>query len=485
MNIGAIDWIIIALYMVGMLGVGFIANKKISGMDDFILGGRRFTVPALIGTILATMVGSGMMMGAVGNVYVSGADSSAFWIYTGMGIGLLTMGVWAKRIRKTNARSLAEVVSTFGIPSRLAAAVVVTIYAIALVAINIAGLRTVIVYVFSGIDISIPVATIIAAAISIAYTALGGFYAVVWTDVAQLGIMLVGVFIIGPIVGLMNVDGGWDNVVATYSAEGLNITNPLAGGLTLGIVGTVLTYFLTSPGDPTMPQRALSAKSSKTAKTAFLITGVIAFIMGGILLVLGGAIHVAMPGVEPKDSVLPLFVASFYPPVIKGICLAGIVAAVMSSFDSFLILATTHIMYDIGKTVNPDMPDEKIGKALPKLTIVIGIIGIIIALFITSLLDYLTAVFSIVGSALVPVLVAALFFKEKTSKRAALLSIILGGGIPAILFFTVGYDVPLGDPTFMGVGAAILCLILGSLIWKDKLTQSELDALKAKEAKEE
>lgn len=473
MNIGIIDWIIIGIYLCGMLAIGFIAKGKIETMDDFILGGRRFNKWALIGTILATMVGSGMLMGAVGNVYVSGATSSAFWIYVGMGIGLITMGVWSKAIRNTNARSLAEITSVFGVPTRLAAAVVVTIYAVALVAINIAGLRTIIVYVFSGIDISIPVATVIAAAISIAYTAMGGFYAVVWTDVAQLGIMLVGVFIIGPIIGLNLVDGGMDTISAAYEAEGMTITNPLAGGLTVGIVGTVLTYFLTSPGDPTMPQRALSAKDAKTARFSFTTTGIIAFIMGALLLIIGGCIHVLMPGVEPKDSVLPLFVATYYPPVIKGICLAGIVAAVMSSFDSFLILATTHIMYDIGRTINPDMPEEKISKALPKLTIIIGVIGIIIALFITSMLDYLTAVFSIVGSALVPVLVAALFFKHKTSKRAATLSIILGGGIPAILFFTVGYDVPLGDPTFIGVGAAILTLIIGSLIWKDKIAEED------------
>lgn len=476
MNIGLLDWIIIAMYLIGMVLIGYIASKKIDTMDDFILGGRRFTVPALVGTILATMVGSGMLMGAVGNVYVQGAESSAFWIYIGMGIGLLTMGIWAKRIRETNAKSLAEIVSAFGTKTRLTAAIVVTIYAVALVAINIAGLRTVIVYVFSGVNISIPLATVIAAAISIAYTAMGGFYAVVWTDVAQLGIMLLGVFIIGPIVGLNLIDGGMDTVVETYASEGMTITNPLSGGFTLAILGTILTYFLTSPGDPTMPQRALSAKTSVIARTSFIITGIIAFLMGATLLVLGGAIHVAMPGVEPKDSVLPLFIATHYPPIIKGICLAGIVAAVMSSFDSFLILATTHIMYDIGQSVNPDLKDEKIAKALPILTIVIGVIGIIIALFITSLLDYLTAVFSIVGSALVPVLVAALFFKEKTSKTAAMLSIILGGGIPAILFFTVGYDVPLGDPTFMGVGAAIITLIVGSLIFKDKLTPEELEA---------
>ena len=112
MGISIIDWIIIAIYLAGMLVIGFIAKGKIETMDDFILGGRRFNKWALMGTILATMVGSGMLMGAVGNVYESGATSSAFWIYVGMGIGLITMGFWSKAIRNTNASALAEMTCT-------------------------------------------------------------------------------------------------------------------------------------------------------------------------------------------------------------------------------------------------------------------------------------------------------------------------------------------------------------------------------------
>lgn len=63
------DWIIIILYLVAMLGIGFFAKGKIQTMDDFILGGKRFGKVALIGTIVATMVGSGMTMGAVGTAY--------------------------------------------------------------------------------------------------------------------------------------------------------------------------------------------------------------------------------------------------------------------------------------------------------------------------------------------------------------------------------------------------------------------------------
>ena len=59
---GTIDIIVLILYVVGMLAIGFISKGKINSMDDFILGGKRFNKFALTGTILATMVGSGMMM---------------------------------------------------------------------------------------------------------------------------------------------------------------------------------------------------------------------------------------------------------------------------------------------------------------------------------------------------------------------------------------------------------------------------------------
>ena len=65
-------------------------------------------------------------------------------------------------------------------------------------------------------------------------------------------------------------------------------------------------------------------------------------------------------------------------------------------------------------------------------------------------------------------LVAALYFKEKTSKKAATASIVVGAVVPAVLFFTVGYDVFLGDPVFWGLFSSIAVLVIGSLFLKDK-----------------
>lgn len=465
----AIDYIIIGVYLLAMIVIGFVAKGHIKTMDDFILGGRRFNKFALIGTIMATMVGSGMTIGAVGTVYKSGITGSTFWMYTGFSIGFVIQGFISKKIRDTGARSLSEIFYlSFGKEARLVSAVVVTGYAVALVAINIAGLRTIIMYIFGDqVAISLPMATAIAALISILYTALGGFFAVVWTDVAQLIIMIVGVFIIGPIIGV-SMAGGVDVIVQTYVNNGTSFTNPLALGFSPALMGIALASLLAVPGDPSMPQRVLSAKNDKVAKISFFVSGGLGIYFGAALLFIGGSVAVLMPNLENAEAALPLFVLNYYPQVLKGITLAGIIAAIMSSFDSFLILATTHVMYDIGSVIKPDLSENTIKKSLPIMTVIIGVLGIIIALFITSLMTYLSMVFSIIGSAVVPVLIAALYFKTKVSKAGVVGSIIAGTVVPAYLFITKGYDVFLGDPVFIGVFASVTVLVLGSIFIKDK-----------------
>jgi len=464
-----IDLIIFAVYMIGMIVIGFIAQGKIETMDDFILGGRRFNLVALVGTIMATMVGSGMTMGAVGDAYANGIGGNVFWMYLGFSLGLFYFGYISGKIRETGKRTIAEIISVrFGNNARLVASIVIILYAIAIVAINIAGLRNVLLYVFGEhIALSLPLATAVAAAVCIIYTSIGGFYAVVWTDVVQLGIMIVGIIILGPIIGLSNT-GGFEAVATTYTNAGSSMTNPLLNGFSAGALGYFLAYFLTVPGDPTMPQRALASRDDKSAKTAFYISGAMALIFGASLLVIGGATFVLMPGLENPEAALPMFILEYYPPIIRGLAISGIVAAIMSSFDSFLILATTHLVYDVGSALNKNYTEEQMSKMLPKVTIVIGVFGLVIALFIQSLFTYLYMVFSIIGSALVPAIIASLYFKDKSSSKAVVASILTGTFVPAVLYLTVGYDVFLGDPVFLGIIASTMVLIIVSMVTKEK-----------------
>ena len=252
-------------------------------------------------------------------------------------------------------------------------------------------------------------------------------------------------------------------------------TNPFANGVTSGMIGMMLAYFLCSPGDPTMPQRALAAKDSGSAKFAFLVSGGIGYYMGLALIIIGCCVRVLLPNIADGNSVLPQFILNYYPPVVRGIVIAGLIAAIMSSFDSFLILGTTHVMYDIGRTINPKLRNETIQKALPIITIAMGVVGIVIALFITSLFDFLYVVFSIMGSAICPVMFGGLLWRKKLSSFGATASILAGSIVPTYLYVTVGYDVWLGDPIFSGLVAAIVALILGSLIVKDKKSPEDFE----------
>lgn len=293
-------------------------------------------------------------------------------------------------------------------------------------------------------------------------------FAVVWTDTAHLVIMVVGLFVLGPIIGIASA-GGLDAVTAGVESQGLSMTDPLSNGFSPALLGFSLSYFLACPGDPTMPQRVLSARTDGTAKFSFIISGCCAVLFTLSLLFMGSSIITLIPGIDNSDAALPLFIVKYYPPVLKGICHCRHSSRQSCpSFSSFLILATTHITYDIGQVVKEDLNEKTINKIMPILTVVIGLFGLVIALFISSLLGYLSMVFSIVGSSLVPVLFAALYFREKTSKTAAILSIIVGAVVPAVLFLTKGYDVFLGDPVFTGLISSIVVIIVGSLIFKDK-----------------
>ncbi len=470
------DWIIVLAYLVGLIAVGIFAKGKVQTMDDFILGGKRFGRLALIGTIVATMVGSGMTMGAVGTAYNSGSTSTVPWMYFGFATGLIVMGLIAPKVRETNTRSLAEMINLkYGKVARIAIAIIVTFYAIAMVAINIAGLRTIIINCFGLPEGSIVIVTIVAAAIAILYTSLGGMYAVVWTDVVQFAIMFLGVFIFAPFFALSKVDGGIATIEATMQAADASFTNPFANGVTSGMIAMMLSYFFCSPGDPTMPQRALAARDSKSAKFAFIVSGGIGYWMGIALIIIGCAVRVLQPGIESGNSVLPQFILNYFPIGLRGLVIAGIVAAVMSSFDSFLILGTTHVMYDIGRVVKPDLKDDTIKKALPVMTIIFGVVGIIIALGITSLFDFLYMVFSVLAPATFPSMFAALFFRDKTSSFGVTASIVLGFGVTAIIYLTKGYDVWLGDPLFIGMIVSVVAMIVGSILVKDKKTPEEYE----------
>ena len=467
---GAVDIIIIVVYMLAMVGVGIYANTKIKTKEDFILGGRRFGTVSLVGTIMATMMGSGMVIGMISNVYNNGIAGSIVWQYGGMAVGMFAIAICAHKIRETDSMTFAEIIGkAFGKNARMVAAIVVVLYTIGILSLTVAGLRTVIITIFGdSLAMSDVTLTILATCIAIAYTFFGGFYAVVWTEVVQYCIIVGFIFILGSILGVSQA-GGLENISAAIEAKGGSMTTPV---FTPAFLGLAISYFLATPGDPTLPQRALAARNTKSARKAFAISGAMSVVIIICLLLLGGSIAVILPDLANPDAAISAYVLNSFPPVIKGMTIAALLAAIMSTFDSFLVLGTTHLTYDILGTIKKEVSDKDENRVQRIAVLGFGAATVIIASYISSILGALTVIFSVLGAVTMPALVAALWFKDKASRVGVIAGMITGCLVPIYLFATRGYDVFLGDPIVLGLISSVAVLVLGSVFFKDKKVES-------------
>lgn len=463
---GYIDTGVILLYVIGMIYLGYSSGAKVKDADDYA-GGTKFGVLSLTGTIMATMVGSGMLIGAVGNAYQYGITDNVFWMYLGFSLGLFFFAIISPKVRETGETTLGGVFETkYNKSTALVATAIIVLYSIAIVAINIAGVRTLIasiVHVIGKDNFPVDLAAVAMTLFAIYYTSSGGMQAIVKMASFQIIIIIVGIIILGPVFGVISV-GGLQEVATGMENIGLSLTNPARNGVSDGALGFALAYFLTVPGDPSVPQRALLGENTKTVRQAFINTGVLGLMFGGAMIVMGSATRILHPELPNQELALITLIINHYPVLIKGLTIVGIFGAIISSFDAFLVLASTHMVYDFGPLLGIKEEDRK--KYMTITSVVVGVIGIIIAYFISSLFDYLYMVFSIVGSAFVPVLIGALYFEDKVTYKAANASIIVGASVPAVLYLTVGSDVLFGDPVFLGIIASTVTFILVSLFTK-------------------
>ncbi|MDR0851225.1 MAG: hypothetical protein LBN36_01895, partial [Clostridiales Family XIII bacterium] len=202
---GTFDIVIIVVYVVAMFGVGVYARTRIKSVDDYLVAGNRFKTFSLVGTLMAALIGAGMTMGMVGGVFKYG--SGILWNWIGFAIGLVIFAFfYMKRLRSSGKRTMAEVIAgEFGRLPRFFVGIFAAVYAFGSVSLCVTGMGRLISYLGESIGITVFAGVLITAVITVGYTALGGFYSVVWTDVVQFVIMILVVLIVGPIIVFSNV----------------------------------------------------------------------------------------------------------------------------------------------------------------------------------------------------------------------------------------------------------------------------------------
>jgi sodium/proline symporter len=275
---------------------------------------------------------------------------------------------------------------------------------------------------------------VLGAAIIIAYTLVGGYKAVAWTDLVQGVLMLLGLILL-PLAAI-HASGGWTAMLSTLSLDDPGLLSPWGpeGRSTAALVGicSFLAIGLPFMGVPQLMVRFMSARSEKSLVPAMAIsiTVILLFDLGAVLTGMAG--RALMPGLEDPESILPLLSTSVLSPVLGGVMMVVVLAAIMSTVDSLLILASSAVVRDYWQQIRgTSLSDQALAWRGKIVTLIIGLIGIGFALHQTPLVFWFVLfAWSGLGAAFGPVLLCALWYPKTTLEGA--LAGMLGGFLTTV-----------------------------------------------------
>ena len=484
--LSSVDYAIIGLYLLGMLVLGALVSTRIRAFKDYFLASGALTTPLLVCSLVSSYYGIDVTFGTSESGYYYGVVAW-FWYslpyYIFIAIAALVI---APRLRRYGeAMTLSDVLEHhYGMETRVLGAAASFVYSAPVLAMG--GMMTVMSFV--GISPTWGMAATIA--ICAAYTIMGGLWADSISDTVQFVLMCVSLAISLPLA--VEWVGGWDFVehlpALANSGESRFMTHH--GGLSFWMRLSWALTGLTLLVEPAFYQRVFAARDSRSVQRALLI-GILlwaAYDWGATLIGLVARSAVEQ-GLIPHDilgkEALLTVCMEMLPVGLRGLMIGGIIAAAMSQIDSYSLLASGNLVYDIYRPlVDPQASDRRL-LTLTRL----GVFAVMLAAALFSLLfgrmrDTWQFMASVMASAVFVPTMAALFARPR--RQAGLWSAALGmGGLIAFytLLFTQGKKDLEADSYVWRIGGvelwqdyAVLCalpvsfagLAIGNLIGKDE-----------------
>lgn len=481
-------WFLIAvvIYLLAMLYIGWMGWRKTAEYDEYMIGGRGLHPFVAALSAGASDMSGWLLMGLPGAIYLSGLNQS--WIAVG-----LLIGAWANwKFTAPRLRSYTKIASnSITIPSflenrlkdsskflRVAAGIIILVFFTFYVSSGMVASGR---YWESTFDGNYHVGMLIVAGITVAYTLFGGFLAVSYTDAVQATIMFLALLIV-PILAFFTVSGGDTgfSTIFTFAAEHPypgsdgkpvpDFFNPFAGVpmiTIIGLLGWGLGYF----GQPHIIVRFMALRSAKDA-TEGRRWGV-----GWQFLCMLGAVMVALVStvffeqhpeatITDKSSYETIFLDMtriLFHPLVAGLILTAVLAAIMSTISSQLLVSSSALIEDLFKgVVNKSLrPNTYMMLSRVAVALIAVIAGIIAANPQSSILNLVGFAWAGFGSAFGPVIVATLYWKRLNMQGAA-----AGMVTGAVVSFAWGMS-PLTNTLYEivpGVAAATIAMIAVSLL---------------------
>ncbi len=453
-----LDYLAIGAYFAILVWIGIRVARSERGegeSESFLAADRNMNLLQSTATTAATDLGGGFSIAMGGLGFTLGISGSWLIAISGLSVVMVSFLLvpkvkrWADRVSGLTTGDLFE--ARFDRRTGLLAAVVVGIAWFTFVGGQIiAGGKLLQVT----LDLNLTLAVLLSGAIILAYTALGGLKAVIYTDVFQMLILMVGIVFIAVPVGLWKV-GGWDGLVAHFSAAPdtrlLVDWTALSWKQALGWFFAIFPVWFISIA---AMQRIVAARDERTARRAFLLTGVPIewplFAIGSTLI--GMIARMLFPDLADPELATPTVIMELLPIGIAGIVIAAYIAAVMSTADSALIGPVAIFTNDIyRKQLKPDASEAELVRVARTATLVLGVLAIGIAYLVPNVLDLILYAYTFGAAGLFFPMLGLLFWRGTTAKGA--FWSMLGGGGSAVAWAAAG------DP--YGIASSYMGWIVG------------------------
>lgn len=438
-SFGWLNWTILALYLVGMLGMGIYFMRKENGSDDFFKGGGRIPWWAAGISIYATMLSAITYMTIPAKAYTTD------WTYYPMlwMILLISFPVikyYLPYFRKLNVTSAYEILEQrFNLFTRMLASTLFCIFMIVRMAI-VLYLPSLALTAVTGIDIYLCI--VLMGLVTIIYCTMGGVEAVIWGDVVQ-GLILVFGAIFAMIYLAISTEGGISGCIdIALENDKLRLfdwSNSWSQATWWVIIlGGLANNLISYTSDQTVIQRYLTTPNEKSAGRGILVNGVMSVFVSVVFYMIGTGLytfyktHPAELDITmgQSDAIFPFFMMSQMPAGIAGMLIAAIFAATMSTISSNINSVATAFSIDFWKRFRSSTTDSQLVIVARWASAISGIVGLLLALLmatwdIQSFLDFFNEALGLLTSGLGGLFFIAVFMK-RIKGYAALAGFVAG-----------------------------------------------------------
>jgi len=426
------------LYMGICLGLGLIAWRRTQNLGDFILGGRSLGSWVTALSAQATDMSGWLLMGLPGLAYASGFDG--IWLLFGLAVGTWLNWRWiAAPLREaterlSNSLTIPDYLERrFRDDSRLLRSISAIFILVFFVFYTSSGFVAAGRLFESLFGLPYVEAIFWGSIVMLTYTFLGGFLAVSWSDVLQGTLMFVALVMVA-VLGVA-LAGGFTTTFERLETLDATLLDPFIadGGEALGVIGilSLLGWGLGYAGQPHILARFMAAKSVAhiTLARRVAMTWVVIVMVAAVLVGLSGRLVLPQPlaGAD-AEKVFIVMSTTFLHPALAGLCLAGIMAAVMSTASAQLLVASSAFTQDFyGSLFRPRASTSELLWAGRLSVLAIALLALVIALNPDStVLDLVAWAWAGFGAAFGPAIILSLY-DSKTTRNGALAGIIAGG----------------------------------------------------------